>query len=200
MRKTLIFTVLLFTATLAGAAEVDLAAKAMAGTEANFTHRFTPKGFKTAQTESGTVIFGALPSMRWSYEKPEQKLFVFNGSQSWFYVPGDKQVTTARVTDERKRELPFLLIGDPAARDRYFVVKESKRGNVVTATLQPRQSGIVRAVALTINATNHLIQKIEYYDNEGNHTAFEFSGYHPRAAGAETFTFSAPAGTQVINQ
>ena len=76
--------------------------------------------------------------MRWSYTSPEQKLFVFDGTSSWFYVPGDKQVTTGRVTDARRKELPFLLLGDPAARDRVFVVKQqNRRGNIVT-TLQPK--------------------------------------------------------------
>lgn len=203
MRKFILSLTLLSLARAAQAAplEIDNAAKAMANQEASFTHRFTPKGFKNSQAETGTVVFGAMPSMRWSYARPEQKLFVFNGSQSWFYVPGDKQVTIARLTDARKRELPFLLLGDPAARDRYFVVKEQKRGGAVIATLQPRDSAsMVKAVTVTIAPATHLIQRIEYADREGNRTAFEFSGYHPRAAGADVFSFTPPAGTQIINQ
>ena len=66
-----------------------------------FTQRFTPKGFKSSQVESGTVVFGTLPMMRWCYTAPEPKLFVFDGSKSWFYVPGDKQVTVAGIDDAR---------------------------------------------------------------------------------------------------
>jgi outer membrane lipoprotein carrier protein len=193
-------SVLAFASVLSAApVELDRAAAAMSGMEASFTHRFTAKGFKNSQIESGSVVFGTLPAMRWSYAKPEQKLFVFDGSNSWFYVPGDKQVTVARVDDARKRELPFLLLGDAAARARYFDVKEQKRGNTIVTTLQSRNpSAMVKSVTLTIAPATHLIQRIEYADREGNRTSFDFSGYHRRAASADTFKFAPPAGVQVI--
>jgi outer membrane lipoprotein carrier protein len=179
--------------------ELDRAATAMSGMEASFTHTFTAKGFKNSQVESGTVVFGSLPAMRWSYSKPEQKLFVFDGSNSWFYVPSDKQVTHSKVTDARKRELPFLLLGDPAARDRHFVVKQQNRGGNVVTTLSPRdKNALMKNVVVTIAPSTHLIQRIEYTDRDGNRTSFAFSGYHRRAAAADTFKFSPPAGVQVV--
>ena len=192
--------VLVFATTLAAAPlEIDRAATAMTGMEASFTHRFTAKGFKNSQVENGSVVFGTLPAMRWSYNSPEKKLFVFDGSNSWFYVPADKQVTQGRVTDARKRELPFLLLGDAAARDKHFIVKQQTRGKNVVATLQPRdKNALVRNVTVTIAPSTHLIQRIEYADREGNRTSFDFSGYHRRAASADTFTFVAPAGVQVV--
>src|SRR3954466_11901254 len=150
-------------------AEVDRAAANLPGSEASFTQQFTPKGFKTSQSESGTVVFGPLPQMRWSYARPEQKLFVFDGGRSWFYTPADKQVTVADLDSERRAELPFLIIGDPAARDRAFVVKETTRGSVVTATLQPRSgAAMIRNVVVSIDAATHLIRSVSYTDREGN--------------------------------
>lgn len=179
---------------------LDNAAKSMSGMEASFTHRFTAKGFKNSQVESGTVVFGDLPRMRWSYAKPEQKLFVFDGTTSWFYVPSDKQVTRGRVTEARKRELPFLLLGDPVARDRAFIVRQQNRSGSIVTTLQPRdKAAIMKTVTVTIAPSTSLIQRIEYTDRDGNRTSFDFSGYHRRAASADTFGFSAPAGVQVIN-
>lgn len=201
MKRISLIAALVIAATTIQAApiELDRAATAMSGMEASFTHRFTAKGFKNAQVESGSVVFGTLPAMRWSYSKPEQKLFVFDGSNSWFYVPGDKQVTVARVDDAKKRELPFLLLGDPSAREKHYTVKETKRGNAVVTTLQSRNaSALVKSVTVTIAPSTHLIQRIEYSDREGNRTSFDFSGYHRRAASAETFKFAAPAGVQVI--
>jgi len=168
----------------------------MAGTEASFTQRFTPKGFTRSQIESGTVIFGTLPMMRWTYIKPEEKVFVFDGTNSWFYVAADKQVTVATIDDRRRSELPFLLIGDPAARGRLFDVKES--GNAIT--LQPKTgSGAIRNVTLTISPATHLIQQLEYADREGNRTIFDFSDYRRRAASPDLFRFTPPAGVQVVN-
>ncbi len=178
------------------ASEIDKAAAAMAGTEASFTQRFTPKGFTRSQVENGTVVFGPLPMMRWTYAKPEEKVFVFDGTNSWFYVAADKQVTVAQIDDRRRSELPFLLIGDAAARTRLFDVKES--GNRIT--LQPKSaSGAIRSVALTIAPATHLIQQLEYSDREGNRTVFEFSGFQRRATPADLFRFTAPAGVQIVN-
>ena len=199
MRITRMLILVTLVAAVAGAAELDNAVKAMSGNEMQFTQRFTPKGFKTAQTESGSVIFGALPQMRWSYAKPEQKLFVFDGANSWFYIPADKQVTVGRIDDARKRELPFLLLGDTGARDKYFTLKEARRGNTVVATLQPRdKSAMIRNVNIVIAATTHLIARVEYTDREGNNTAFDFSGYRASAPKADVFRFTPPAGVHVV--
>jgi chaperone LolA len=200
-----LYKILLTAALLVGAARMeassalDRAAAAMRGMEASFTHSFTAKGFKNAQVESGSVVFGSLPAMRWSYSKPEQKLFVFDGSNSWFYVPADRQVTVGKVTEARKRELPFLLLGDAAARERLFTVKEQRRGNAVVTTLQPRSGGTVKSVSVTTSPSTNLIQRIEYTDRDGNRTAFDFTGYRKAATTAETFAFKAPAGVQVVN-
>ena len=199
--RVITFSIALLIAAAAGAAEIELdrAAAAMSGMEASFTHRFTAKGFRNSQVESGSVVFGDLPKMRWSYSTPEKKLFVFDGAQSWFYVPADRQVTLGRVTDARKRELPFLLLGDAAARDRHFIVKQQSRRGAVVTTLQPRDvRALVRSVTVTIDPATHLIRRIEYADREGNRTSFDFSGYRRRTASADTFRFDAPAGVQVI--
>ena len=201
MQLTSLFAALTLAATLTRATpiELDSAASSMSNMEASFTHRFTAKGFKTSQVESGSVIFGSLPKMRWNYTTPEKKLFVFDGSQSWFYVPADNQVTLGRVSDAQKGELPFLLLGDPGARERHFVVKQQNRGGSIVTTLQPRSAGaLVRNVVVTITPSTHLIQRIEYTDREGNRTSFDFSGYHRRAASADTFRFSPPAGVQIV--
>ena len=197
---SLITTLFLATASAAAqGAAVDRMAAAMAGKEASFVHRFTPKGFKTSQVERGSVIFGELPMMRWSYTAPEKKLFVFDGTRSWFYVPADRQVTVADLDERRRSELPFLLIGDPAAREKQFVVREQRRGAKVVTTLQPRAStAAIRAVSITTNAGSNLIESLSYTDRDGNRTVFEFSGYHPARTAAETFRFTAPAGVQVV--
>jgi chaperone LolA len=199
--KLSIFALSLSLAIPLHAAELDRAAAALAGTEAQFTQRFTPKGFKTAQVESGTVIFGTLPMMRWSYGRPEEKLFVFDGQHSWFYVPGDKQVTVTALDATRRSELPFLMIGDAAAREKNFVVRENARGPATMVTLQPRAaSAMIRNVVITIASDSHLIQRVDYTDREGNQTSFELRGAHQRAVSNDLFHFTPPAGVQVVEQ
>ena len=188
-------------ATTASAAEIDRAAAALAGTEAQFTQRFTPKGFKNSQVDSGSVVFGTLPMMRWSYARPEQKVFVFDGNRSWFYLPAEKQVTVTAIDEQRRGELPFLVIGDPAARDRHFIVRETTSGGTVTTTLQPRQSSaMIRNITITIAAATHAIQRVSYSDGDGNETTFEFAGFTRRAIAPDFFHFTPPAGVEVVQQ
>jgi chaperone LolA len=201
MKKTLTFlvAVVVTASAYAAPAEIDRAASAMAGMQAQFTHRFTPKGFKNSQTESGAVTFGTLPRMRWSYSRPEEKLFVFDGRTSWFYVPADRQVTMGVVDDARRRELPFLLLGDAAARQRVFAVKERRdRGGVIT-TLQARdKAAMVPLVTITTDPSTHRIKRIEYADRGGNRTVFDFTSYTKAPASAAQFQFTPPAGVQVV--
>jgi len=206
---------LLLLAATAQAAEIDRAAAAMAGTEAQFTQRFTPKGFHTSQVESGSVVFGSLPMMRWTYTRPEAKVFVFDGQKSWFYVPAEKQVTISELDDQKRSELPFLMIGDAAARERHFVMREASSGVpdarwpqfamreasglAVVVSLQPRSTtAMIRNITLTVAADTHLIQRVEYTDREGNRTTFDFSGYQRRAASPDTFHVTPPAGVEVV--
>lgn len=197
MRKALLLT--LFFAITGHAAEIDRAAAALAGTQAQFTQRFTPKGFKNSQLESGTVVFGTLPMMRWSYARPEEKMFVFDGQKSWFYVPADRQVTVSELDDQKRGELPFLVLGDAAARDRHFTVQEKVRGMSVITTLQPKTAAAaIRNVVVTSVAATHMIQRVEYTDREGNQTVFDFSGFQRRPAAADQFRFTPPPGVQVV--
>lgn len=196
----MLIALLLIAATAANVSEIDRAAAAMAGTEASFSQRFTPKGFTNSPVESGTVIFGRLPMMRWTYTRPEEKVFVFDGTQSWFYVAADKQVAIGTVDDRKRSELPFLLIGDPSARERLFMVQETNRRGSVVVNLQPRNSsGSIRNVTLTIAPGSHLIQRLEYSDREGNRTVFEFSGFRKRALSSDLFRFAPPPGVQAVS-
>jgi chaperone LolA len=198
MRLTMTTLLLFIAASALAQSEIDRSVAAIAGREAQFTQQFTPKGFKKSQNESGTVVFGTLPMMRWTYSKPEAKVFVFDGRRSWFYVPADRQVTTSAIDDRKKRELPFLLIGDPAARVRYFNASEKRRGSAVVTTLQPRDAGaMIRNIVLTSDASSHYITSVEYSDRNGNRTAFYLTGYRPMTVSPGTFQFAPPAGVEV---
>ncbi|HXH37363.1 MAG TPA: outer membrane lipoprotein chaperone LolA [Thermoanaerobaculia bacterium] len=201
MKITTLLLTLALAATAAYAAELDRAAAALPGTEAQFTQSFTPKGFRHSQIDSGSVVFGTLPMMRWSYTRPEQKVFVFDGNRSWFYIPAEKQVTVTTVDEQRRAELPFLIIGDPAARERHFIIRETARAGTVITTLQPRDSSaLIRNVTITIAPATHAIQRVTYSDRDGNETTFEFAGFAKHTVSPDFFRFTPPAGVEVVQQ
>lgn len=201
MKKILVLAVFL-AATSAFAAAGDairLTLRALDGSEAQFTQKFTPKGFRQAQVETGSVLFGSVPQMRWTYRVPEAKIFVFDGRTSWFYVPGEKQVTVNHLTQEERAALPFFVLADATASNRdYAVTERATRDGIVTSFKGRTPKVAVPDIVVTTGARDRTLRRIEYADRQGNRTIFEFSGFRKTAVQRGAFEFVAPAGVQVI--
>ena len=182
------------------AATIDTVLSSTAGYKANFVQKFTPKGFKKEQVERGSVVFGSAPQMRWTYSAPESKVFVFDGSSSWLYVPSEKQATVHVVTAQEKQALPFLMLTSGADVQRAFSVKESATGSNKVFTLTPRdKKSMIKTATITAGRDN-TIRRLEYSDREGNRTVFEFSGHQKTVLSADLFRFVPPKGVEVVRQ
>src|SRR3979411_1939765 len=82
--------------------------------QAEFTEIY--RGSGTERTESGTLWLKKSGQkkpgkMRWEYRSPTEKLFVSDGKDVWFYVPGDRQARkmAAKKLDDLRSPLAFLL-------------------------------------------------------------------------------------------
>lgn len=192
---------LILASSVAAQSQVSRAIDAMSGQQAAFVQKFTPRGFAREQVESGSVVFGPSPKMRWIYAKPEQKTFVFDGATSWFYVPSDQQVMVNTLTAEERSSLPFLLLADPRSVSANYTLKESSRGGAVMTRLTARDSNaMVRDIVVISSARDHRVSSLQYTDKQGNRTVFQFSDFSKAPASAAQFTFEPPAGVQVIRQ
>jgi outer membrane lipoprotein carrier protein len=74
-----------------------------------FLERYSA-GPREARLESGTVYFRRPGRMRWEYEAPEKKLFLADGKTVWFYVPADRTVTKAPVSESSDWRTPLALL------------------------------------------------------------------------------------------
>lgn len=77
--------------------------------KAAFFERYSD-GSGGVSAESGTVYFSRPGRMRWEYESPEQKLFVVDGTNVWFYVPADRTASRAKVKDSSDWRTPLALL------------------------------------------------------------------------------------------
>src|SRR5947207_12563157 len=77
--------------------------------QAEFTELYRGAGME--RRESGTLWLKKPGKMRWEYRSPREKLFVSDGKNAWFYLPGDRQVrkTPVRKLDDLRSPLGFLL-------------------------------------------------------------------------------------------
>lgn len=192
---------LIVLAQTASADDFDRLARAVAATEghrAEFRQIFIPHGSNSQMTESGSVTFGELPEMRWIYERPEKKTFVFDGSTSWLYVAADRQVAIHRLRDSELAELPFLLLKDGEAARANFTISSSRQGDLEVIQLSPRRRGQIRSLSVSIDMRTSRISTLAYDDREGNRTRFEFEGYAPAKASSALFRFEPPPGVEIV--
>src|SRR5690349_18050475 len=77
--------------------------------QAEFTESY--RGVGVERTESGSLWLKKPGKMRWEYRSPREKLFLSDGKDAWFYVPGDRQVrkTPVKKLDDLRSPLGFLL-------------------------------------------------------------------------------------------
>jgi outer membrane lipoprotein carrier protein len=198
LKRTLTAVVLFLSSfPLHAAASLDQIMRSTAGQQAEFVHRFTPKGFKKAQVERGKVAFGTAPQMRWTYTAPEAKVFVFDGRTSWMYAAAERQVTVTRLTDAQRKSIPLAFLWDPAAK-RSYSSSERRTAKGTEITLAPTAADApLKQIRVELGGDGR-IRLVDYLDRQGNRTQFELSKYTPLPSGDAVFTFTPPAGVQVI--
>jgi outer membrane lipoprotein carrier protein len=76
---------------------------------ASFYERYTD-GNGGLSSESGTVYFSRPGRMRWEYESPEEKLFIVDGTNVWFYVPADHTASRAKLKESSDWRTPLALL------------------------------------------------------------------------------------------
>jgi outer membrane lipoprotein carrier protein len=80
-----------------------------ASLKATFFERYSD-GNGGGSAESGTVYFSRPGRMRWEYESPEEKLFIVDGTNVWFYVPADRTASRAKIKDSSDWRTPLALL------------------------------------------------------------------------------------------
>jgi outer membrane lipoprotein carrier protein len=77
--------------------------------KAHFFEKYS-NGNGGLSAESGTVYFSKPGRMRWEYESPEQKLFIVDGTNVWFYIPADRTASRAKIgaSSDWRTPLAFL--------------------------------------------------------------------------------------------
>src|ERR1700720_241426 len=113
---TLVLAIVSVTLSAGSAADAKAAARAL---ESRYQHVHTLKatfferysdGKGAIQSESGTVYFSRPGRMRWDYESPEQKLFLVDGTNVWFYVPADRTASRAKMKESSDWRTPIALL------------------------------------------------------------------------------------------
>lgn len=162
----------------------------------------TYQGAGTSRSESGVLWLRRPGKMRWEYEQPRQKLFVSDGKNVWFYVPGEADARRASIKklDDLRSPLRYLLGKTKLEKEfRGISVSTSETGQVTITGVPKAMGGQVRAVDLVINSANQ-IEDIRIHETDGSTTEFQFSDIVENVAAPEAlFQFSPPPGVSITS-
>src|SRR5271155_3669768 len=190
------------------AAAVDEHYNHLHSLEAEFTEVYRGSGME--RTEAGTVWLAKAGAkkpgkMRWEYRSPREKLFVSNGRDAWFYVPGDRQVrkTEARKLEDVRSPLAFLLGKSKLEKELQGLslapdVAPLATGDVVLRGVPQALAGRVSEILLEVTP-EHQIARIVINEVDGAATEYRFSDPKEDEAIPEgRFKFSPPLGTETV--
>jgi outer membrane lipoprotein carrier protein len=181
--------------------------------QADFTETYRGNG--TNRTESG-VLWLKKPGlekpgkMRWEYRsmqgKDYAKLFLSDGKDAWFYVPGDRQARRAPVKqlDDLRSPLSLLLGKTKLEKELQGLslapdIVPIESGDVVLRGVPKNMQDRMSQILLEITPTNQ-ITRIVIEEVDGATTEYRFSGQKENVEiNDERFRFIPPAGVEVIS-
>ena len=173
--------------------------------ECEFTEIYSGAGMD--RTESGTLWLKKPGKMRWEYRSPRAKLFVGDGKNAWFYVPGERQVrrTEIRKLDDLRSPLAFLLGKTRLEKELQGLslapdVPPLTTGDVVLRGVPKAMADRVNQVLLEITPENW-IRRIVIQEADGSTTEYRFSGVKEDVNVADQrFEFAIPDGVEIVDE
>jgi outer membrane lipoprotein carrier protein len=187
--------------------------------QATFLERYTESG-RTTRVESGVAYFRRPGKMRWEYAAPENNLFLIDGKNAWFYVPGDHTVTRVPAKQSTDWRTPLALLAgetkvskvcvkiEPAADEK----AESAQNAVFRCRLRGELSdggakasggkaaGAQDTVLLELARESGELARIVIRDKGGVEIEFRFEQWRDDPVVAEAlFHFDVPRGVAIVN-
>lgn len=171
--------------------------------QAEFTETY--KGAGMDRSESGTLWLKKPGKMRWEYRSPRDKLFLSDGKDAWFYVPGDKQVrkTPVKKLEDLRSPLGFLLGKTRLEKELQGLgfapdIAPLDQGNYVLRGIPRGMADRITQILLEVTADNR-IRRIQIDDVDGSTTEYRFSQPKEDIAIADNlFHFAPPPGVETI--
>jgi outer membrane lipoprotein carrier protein len=160
---------------------------------------------KNVRIESGTAYFSRPGRMRWEYEAPEEKLFLVDGTNAWFYVPADRTATRAKIKESDDWHTPLALLAGklrPGALGRMcgrLEKADAQTGYALRCVPKDKQAPF-REMRLEMDEGFRLT-RILIREPGDVETEFRFADWRENTALAEVlFHFSAPKGVAIVDE
>jgi outer membrane lipoprotein carrier protein len=187
--------------------------------KAHFFEKYSD-GSGGVSAESGTVYFSKPGRMRWEYESPEEKLFIVDGANVWFYIPADRTASRAKIGASSDWRTPLAFLTGKSDFDRLCrsmqivdtanVDKNSSEDHLVNSSdtllrCAPRVTSDapdqqIREVLLEADSEDRLVRVVIRQPGKLE-TEFRFGGWQENIPIPEAnFHFVAPPGVAIVEE
>jgi outer membrane lipoprotein carrier protein len=176
--------------------------------QADFTETYRGNG--SDRSESGVLWLKKPGKMRWEYRSDSaqdySKLFLSDGRDAWFYVPGDQQARREPVKklDDLRSPISLLLGKTKLEKELQGLalapdVAPKEAGDVVLRGAPRNMQNQISEVLLEITP-GHQIARIVIEGVDGATTEYKFSDQKENVEiGDGRFRFTPPPGVEVIS-
>ena len=167
---------------------------------ADFVHTHEGGVLKRKRVERGTLLVKKPAKMRWTYQAPDEKVFVSDGVRLIQYFPDENRAVVSEVPDDDQAAVLFLAGRGNLTRD--FNVSFGQGGDAAptwTLRLEPRKPQPEYDWLEIAAARNTLVlQSLTVAEKQGSRSTFAFSNFKENPGLADkTFVFSIPRGAEV---
>ena len=173
---------------------------------ADFVQTYRGGVLRKTTTESGTVAIKKPGRMRWTYTRPEDKLFVADGRKMYIYVPADRQVIVRDMPagDEAATPILFLVGKGQLTRDfdaAYADLPGAPAGSVALKLTPRTPQRDYESITLVVEARTLRLRMLVARDSQGGTSTFTFTNLKENVGLPDKiFSFVIPRGADVITE
>ena len=166
---------------------------------AQFTQTVTSPDGKKNKTSTGSFEFSRPNRFRFAYAKPFEQTIVGDGQKVWIYDADLNQASSRKIGAALGATPAALLAGGSLEKDFELAALPAKDGLDWAQATPKAKDGAFKSVQVGFRGKE--LAAIEIIDAFGQRSLLQFKQFSPGVTIApETFTFTPPAGADVIEQ
>ncbi len=173
---------------------------------ASFTHVYINKLRGKKKVESGRLWAKRDGRVRWSYQKPSHKDFIYDGKTAYFYEPDKAQVSIYEGFQKSPLWNAMRFLWGQGSLSESFDVRscdascgEAEAGDVLIKLVPKEPLAAVDHVVLVIDPKAKRVRRSLVFDALGNRTEYQFSDVKLGiTVKPEKFDFTIPDGVNRV--
>lgn len=187
------------------AARLQAAYEATTSMSADFKQVATVAMSNRKRTGNGRVVVLKPGRIRWDYVSPDHQVLVSDGKKIFMYFAGAEQMIIQPVSEYLNSDITYSFFVGTGNILRDFEVQPADltpgQGSSVVKLVPKNAHPQVDYLYVWVDNSTYLMNRLEIVDQFGSVTDISFTNIVlNQPVAKDTFTFSPPEGTEIIEQ